>query len=164
MAKHGSFKEAWAPAETLKASENRPDFASSIRTIVLCLKFFGFAVNWGDQRPAKCRLISRLYRFMWLLTNVVAVSTSTCYAFTLMATYDGSRSMINISIITATATVQIAASYASLALAAWKDGGQLAESLRKIETRMPICKEVLKKIKIASITAVATATIMVGMI
>ena len=44
MAKHGSCKEAWTPAETPKTSENRSDFTSSIRPIVSCLKFFSFTV------------------------------------------------------------------------------------------------------------------------
>lgn len=69
---------------------------------------------------------------------------------------------VHYGLIYATMAVQIAGIYGSLALAAWKDGGQLAKSLRKIEARMPINKGMLKKIWIASITTVATAMIMVG--
>ena len=74
---------------------------------------------------------------------------------------DGWRFKININITFGTAAVQIAGTYGSLAMAAWKDAGQLAESLRRIETRMLISKGMLKKIRIASITAVTIATILV---
>ena len=57
--------------------------------------------------------------------------------------------------------VQLTGIYGFLVLATWKDDGQLVESLRRIETRMPISKGMVKKIKIASITASVVSTILV---
>ena len=74
--------------------------------------------------------------------------------------HDGRNSIV-LGIYFGTTAVQIAGTYGSLVLAAWKDGGQLAESLYRIEARMPISEKMLKKIRIASITSVATATILV---
>ena len=71
------------------------------------------------------------------------------------------NSKVNYVITFVTMAVQISGTYGSLVLAAWKDCGQLAESLRRIEARMPISKGTLKKIRISSITAAAVATILV---
>ena len=70
-------------------------------------------------------------------------------------------SKLNYGITFGTAAVQIVGTYGSLALAAWKDRGQLAESLRRIQVAMPMSKEMLKKCRIASITAAVATTILV---
>ena len=161
MERPGSYKKARAPAEPPKVSENQSDLVSSLRPTVLVLKFFGFNILWDGQHPTKCRLISSLYCFIWLIIHVLAWSFNTNDIHNMAQMEENSRFLLNLIILSAMAAVQIAGTYGSLVMAAWKDGGQLAESLRRIEARMPIRKEVLKKIRIVSITAAATATILV---
>ena len=159
MAKHGSRKEAWAPEEPPIASEHRPDFVSSFRPIVLCFKLFGFDIDWSSQQPTNCRLPGYFYRFIWLLINMSVVGYQTYVLY--RVNYKIYKHGIFHILVQATTIFQISGVYVSLVLAAWKDGGQLAESLRRIETRMPMSKGMLKKIRIASIASVVAATIMV---
>ena len=149
-----SSKEAWA-------SDDKPYFVSSFRPFAQCLQCFGFDIDFGDQKSVNCHLISIFYRYTWLLVNMVAVGNfmHTTYGYVTHAAE--LREKVNFGITYATAAVQVALTYGSLALATWKDRGQLAESLRKIEARMPISKAMVKKVRVTSITAVAVAAILV---
>ena len=153
-------KEAWTPSVP-PMNENQPGFVFSFRPIVLCFKFFGFDIQWGNQQPTNYSLVNIFYRLIWLLINIVAFDYSIYRAYNTLAYGQESHGTTNFVISYATTAVQIAGTYGSLALAAWRDGGQLAESLRMIEARMPITKEMLKKIRIASITVAVGATILV---
>lgn len=161
MAMSGCCKEAWTPAEPAKVLEDGAGLVSSFRPIVLCLQLLGFDIHWGGRQLTDNRLISLFYRFIWLLINLTVVGTLTEHVHNIVSSYKGSSFEINRGIISATAIVQIIATYGSLTLAAWQDGGQLAESLRRIQARMPISKGMLKKIRIVSIVASAVATILV---
>ena len=161
MAKHGSRKEAWAPEKPPIASEHRPDFVSSFRPIVVCFQLFGFDVQWSTQQPANCPLIKTCYRLIWLLVNMVAVSYCLFIVHRNVESFNGSRFQINTMIFFAMMAVQLTGIYGFLVLATWKDDGQLVESLRRIETRMPISEGMLKKIRISSITTSALSTILV---
>ena len=130
----------------------------------MCFRFFGFDIDWGDQQPTNCRLIKSFYRFIWLLINTASVGCMAYCVWHFMVSYNGTHHKINLQIAFGTAAVQVAGTYGSLVMAAWKDGGQLAESLRRIEARMPISKEMLKKIRIASITSATAAPILVSCI
>ena len=144
------------------AIKNQLDLASSFRPIVLCLQCFGIKVHWGAQKPTNCHLIGRFYRSIWLLINVLTVLELMYDLYLSYVTLnDGSRSTFNLFIISGTSIVQIAGTYGSLVMAIWKDGGQLAQSLRTIQDGMPINKAMLKKIRIASITSVVIAMILV---
>ena len=154
-------KEAWRSSERPTASESWSEFVSSFRKIVQCLQIFGFDIHWGAQQPTNCRLIRRFYRFIWLLINMVAVGYLACQVYYYLELSERLGLKINLVVEYGMATAQVAGTYGLLSLAAWKDGGQLAESLHRIEARMPIRKELLKKIRIASITAVTAPTILV---
>ena len=143
------------------ASEDRLDFVSSFKPFVQCLQCFGFDVLWGAKQPTNYRSIGCLYRFILLLINMVAYATIIYFIQEIILQKGDYRSKVNLYITFGTAAVQIAGTYGSLVLAAWKDDGQLAESFRRIETRMPVSKGMLKKIRIASITSVAAAAILV---
>ena len=153
-------KEAWTPSVP-PMNENQPGFVFSFRPIVLCFKFFGFDIQWGNQQPTNCSLVNIFYRLIWLLINIVAFDYSIYRIYKTLVYGVELHVKSNFVITFATIAVQISATYGSLALAAWRDGGQLAESLRMIEARMPITKEMLKKIRIASITVAVGATILV---
>ena len=164
MAKGGFRKEAWAPAEPPIKCKSELDLVSSLRPIALCLRCFGFKVNWGNQPPTKYRLISSFYRLIWLLINMVAVNYFIYRVYHVVRSGNEWRSKINFLITFGTAAVQVAGTYGSLALATWQDGGQLAKSFSRIEARMPISKGMMKKIWIASITGAIAAAIPVSII
>ena len=141
--------------------EDQLELTSSFRPIVLCLKCFGFDVHWGGQKAANCRLINHLYSLIWLLINTVTVVFMVYRLYDISSSEKKLRWKINIGILYGTVVVQIVGICVSLTMATWQDGGKLAESLHRIEARMPINKELPKKIRIASITAVAIAVILV---
>ena len=142
------------------AAKNQLDLASSFRPIVLCLQCVGINVRWDAQKPTNCRLIGRFYRLIWFLINVVAV-LELMYGLYFVTLNDGSGCILNNLISFGTMLLQIAGTYGSLVMAIWKDGGQLAQSLRTIQDGMPINKAMLKKIRIASITSIVIVMILV---
>ena len=92
---------------------------------------------------------------------MVVAASSAYTTYDDLRSYTGTRFELHLAITYGTLGTHITLTYVSLVLAAWKDGGQLVESLRRIETAVPIGRELLKKIRIASIATVATATILV---
>ena len=143
-----------SPPKRMATEEERRNLAWSLRPILICLRFLGLEVNWGEGRPETYRILNYLIRIFWIL--------NCCAWIYMMANFQFKKEWkLNDCIEFLTQVVQSIGIYAAWLLANWSHGRKLVKSFQKIEASFTINQQALKKIRFVAIFGTVASIISV---
>ena len=128
--------------DQIPAGEEKRDLAWSLRPIAICLRCIGVDLNWNEHRPKDTQIFDYFNRIFWLVNSILFVYTTLEWVNGLSKKWAICSFIEILTIIIETLGV-----YAALLHANWKQGAQLVESYQKIEARLTISQQSLKKIR-----------------